>query len=373
MPTPGYSSRMNADIGGRVAGSISASSVFDTHKQLAAKVGMTPDAFSRAVNGSRAFSAIELAEIADALAVDIHWLITGVEDPNKLLVAARHDYDFASGARTVSSWEQDEEVLKEIALAYRQAFTETDPPPSALPSSAEEVRTGLGSGFVRRFSDRLEHEYAVDVVRMPNLKTSYYLSIRGRQIIVLAATANWFRENWSIAHEVGHIAEGHLATSCEPNRGNEADANAFAAELLLPAAVMRSVDWSNMDEPALASWIWEAGVSTEALARRFSGLSMQVPPKINTCLGQSTQRLLRRHWRPTSADVDPITLRMDESASRRFPITLQDAHISAIADGRLGKGTLAWMLGINPIDLEVDMPSVDNSVESEDLAELLGL
>jgi hypothetical protein len=77
---------------------------------------------SRALRGQRAFSSIELARVSDLLDADIHWLITGEPDPHRLVIAARHDYDFESGRRDVPGQAVDEELLDGVGLAYRQAY-----------------------------------------------------------------------------------------------------------------------------------------------------------------------------------------------------------------------------------------------------------
>src|SRR5664279_6646069 len=64
-----------------------------TQRDIAALIGMTPDAFSRSVNGTRSFSSVELAKIAELLRVDVYWLITGNDDPNRLMLFARHTFD----------------------------------------------------------------------------------------------------------------------------------------------------------------------------------------------------------------------------------------------------------------------------------------
>src|SRR5690625_5325717 len=54
-------------------------SVAIQQKQLAERVGMTPDALSRALSGQRGFAAVELAAIAAELDADVHELITGTD------------------------------------------------------------------------------------------------------------------------------------------------------------------------------------------------------------------------------------------------------------------------------------------------------
>lgn len=360
-------------IGDRVQEQISRVCPNVPHRDIARDIQMTPDAFSRALNDKRAFSAIELARLADRLGADIHWLITGEPDPHRLVVAARHNFDHETGRREVPGREADDQVLENIALAYRQAYTEPLPA-VALPRSADRIRSVLGQDFVRPFATFLENKLGIDVVRVTELSTAYSLTIGGRRVIVIPATGNWFWENWSIAHEMGHLLQGHHdqgVTATEWDALEEV-ANRFAADLLLPAQTLVQINWAGVGVGELADLIWRWGVSTDALARRLSTLTGQVPDVVREWAGQPTQRLLRRHWAASDKGRDEITLRMDAAASRRFPLALQDEHLKKIESGLLGKESLAWMLDIDPDALEVDVPSV-SEVDVDDLAKALAV
>lgn len=359
-------------IGDRVLGHITQALPATRHRDIAEDIGMTPDAFSRALNGKRAFSSIELARLADRLGADIHWLITGRPDPHRLVVAARHTFDHETGQRGVPGREADDEVLSGIDLAYRQAYPHPQEVP-ALPDSAAQVRATLGEGFVRPFANRLEVLFGVDVVRVADLSTAYSFTVGGRPVIAVPATGNWFHENWSMAHELGHLAkrDHDQVLSKADWDSREMAANAFAAEVLLPRELLDPIDWDDTDASGLADLVWDWGVSTDALSRRLKALRGSLPTVVQTWAKQTTQRLLRRRWRSDSGR-DEITLRMDAAAQRRFPVSLQEAHLKGIASGALGKGTLAWMLGIAPDALEVDSPSVPE-VDVDDLAKALGL
>lgn len=354
-------------IGERVLERIGKLSPKVRHADVAAATGMTPDALSRSLSGERRFSVIELAEVADFLGADIHWLITGQEDPRRLLVAARHDFDHETGHRDVPGRESDERVLQDIALAYRQA----NPPPMGhqLPGSVGEVIEALGEGFVRPFADRLEERLAVDVVRVGDLSTAYSFTVAGRLVIAVGATGNWFWENWCMAHELGHLALGHVTRPITDN--DEAAANQFAAQLLLPADALAAVKWDRVSDRDLAQAVWDRGVSVDALARRHNTLSGQVPEVVARWADYPTQRLLRRHL-PVPSGVDLITERMTAASERRFPLHLREAHLDGIASGALGKGTLAWMLGVDADALEVDAPEVPE-VGATELTVALGL
>lgn len=342
------------------------------HRDIAGDIGMTPDAFSRALNDKRQFSSIELARLAELLGADLHWLITGRPDPNRLNVAARHDFDHATGRRDVPGREGDEQTLNDIGLAYRQAYPDPQPLP-ALPGSAAAVYTELGPNFVRPFAERLEQALGIDVVRVAELSTAYSFTAGGRRVVVVPATGNWFRENWDMGHELGHLVLGHHDDGLDAHASgqHEAAANAFAADLLLPTEVVTRVDWDGIDDSQLAELVWTWGVSVDALSRRLSHEIGHVPGNVAVWAGHPTQRLLRRCLVHDS-DIDEITLRMDSAAQRRFPLALQEAHLKAVASGTLGKGTLAWMLGIDADALEVNVPDLPE-VEVDDLAKALGL
>lgn len=47
------------------------------------------------------------------------------------------------------------------------------------------------------------------------------------------------RQRFTIAHEIGHLLLGHTCTSRDDGTYNEKEANAFAAELLVPAFLLK--------------------------------------------------------------------------------------------------------------------------------------
>jgi Zn-dependent peptidase ImmA (M78 family) len=333
-------------------------------RDVAGQIGMTPDAFSRALHGKRQFASIELARLAELIGADIHWLITGQPDPNRLHVAARHDYDPATGSRAVPGRAADRQTLADIALAYRQAYPEPgvitkQATTASWPTSAAAVREALEPGFVRHFADRLEQRLGVGVVRIAELSTAYSFTLGGHPVIALPATASWFRENWDLAHELGHLVMGHHdeGISDAAAHTHEAAANAFAADLLLPADLLRSFDWESVSDEGLAALVWDWGVSTDAMCRRLSTLFSQVPARIARWAAGPTQRLLRRHL-SIDSEHDEITVRIDEACQRRFPRSLQEAHLERVASGAIGRSTLAWMLGIDAAALDVDSPEI---------------
>lgn len=360
---------MSKGIGARVARALPPGR---TQKDVAASVGMTPDAFSRALRGERGFSAVELVNLAEELHQDVHYLVTGEPDPNRLVLAARHGYDQDTRERSVNGYAEDRQVLADIALAYRQAGQESIPP-SRVPADLADARRLLGTDFVRDFSTRLEEHCGIDVVRVSALSTSYSLRVGERAVVAIPGQGNWFRENWDMAHELGHLVLRHESVIQHDGEveGPEREANAFAAELLLPKAEMEAVDWSGTPAEVLAVMVWQWGVSTLALRTRIMSLGLPASQQVHDLLQLSTQALLRRHWTSESR-ADEITLRMQAAAQRRFPLWLQEAHLNRIAEGAVPKATLTWMLGVTEEELEVETPEEPAPVSGAELDTLLG-
>lgn len=338
--------------------------------ETAAAVGMTTDALSRALNGQRGFGAVELAEIAQLVREDVHWLITGERDPYRVVASARHTVDADNGERAVSGAVPDNDELANIALAYEQSGTA---PPTVLPSDADDAHAALGTNFVADFSNRLA-AIGIDVIRIEQLSTAYSFTLSERAVIAINSSGNWFHQNWSLAHELGHLIARDVNVMPDHPQVDtlEKQANKFAANLLLPEDNVTSLNWAEADESLVATFLWDYGISTHALRNRLVSLDISPSPAVQKCLDQKTQAVLRRHH-PTlnSLSPDAITERMQSAAQRRFPEWLITAHTDGINSGRLHKATLAWMLDIDEAELEFDQPAPPALLTSDALSDLL--
>lgn len=335
-------------IATRVKAALSASP--ETQKSLAAKVGMQPDQMSRALSGKRGFAAGELADIADTLGQDLHYLITGEPDPHAIVLAARHTYNPDTAERTVPSEEADRAELEKIRLALIQA--ELAPAPE-LPTSVDALADKLGADFASNFIDRVEALGAM-VIRTNDLGTDWSISLPGTPVIAVKATPNWFRQNWSIAHELGHLVLRHDGRT---TNDEERAANAFAAELLLPRSLLDTVTWDSATAADVADFLWRYGVSTHALRNRLVNEGITTSTEATEALAMTTQALLRAHGSLNSDGSDPVSARMTACSQRHFPTKLIDAHQRRIAAGTLAPGTLAWMLGVDAEELAPEPPA----------------
>lgn len=365
---------MTSAIGERVKGLIHSAQPQLTQAAVAAQIEMTPDAFSRALNGARGFAASELARLSEYFGVSMYWLATGREDPGRALLAARHEYDHEAGLHKSADLEKSSEAREAIELVYQQGFPDAKPISPLPVRTPEDVRTALGEGFVFDFADRVEQKLGIDVVRFEGLRTALSLVIAGRRCIALQPSPNWFYQNWSLAHELGHLVFGDQTSLERVTTNGERSANQFAADLLLPEATMRSIDWTRVQAHELAELLWQWGVSTKSVGFRLSTLRLESSALVSELLTQTTQAVIRRHYSPGSRSVfsDEMGDRMQAASTRRFPGELLEAHSRGVEAGRLHVGSLAWMLGVAEDEIEPLREEVTVAIESDELARLLG-
>lgn len=372
---------MEAEIGARVRARMQeVLPAGTTQIAIAERIKLTPDAFSRSLNGKRAFTAIELVELAELLKTSAHWFITGEPDPFAIKVAGRQNFDHAVLTHEPIDWQTDGDILNLIGRAYIQVYADLpqEVRPAVVRLDANAVRTALvgsefGEGWVRRFADAVEAVYRIDVVRVAEAPRDCVIEVLGRSVIVLKETGNWFYENWSIAHELAHVLSGDLSEitgdACS-NATAEKRANAFAAELLLPEKAVRSFDWRKVEVGSVARLLWDRGVSTRALINRLATLRIDIPVALRSQLEQSTQRFIRSVLPELSGEIADRTL---GAASRRFPEALIAAHQGAVIEGWLPAAMLEWMLGVEEGQLATELSPTHPEPDIEWLGRELGL
>jgi len=334
-----------------------------SQRQLAERAGMTPDALSRALSGQRGLSPIEVAKIAQTLRADTHWLITGAPDPFAITIAARHAWDVGRRERHNPGKQDDQPLLDRVIGLYRAAYPQGPTSSAELPDLPANLRALLGPGFVRNFADNVEQRLNIDVIRIPGLGTDYSLRVGRRGVIVLATQASWFRSNWSLAHELGHLALGHHSADESPRRiqRDERAADAFAAELLIAQSDLDEVGTAKT-EGALARTIWDLGISTEALRNRLTSAGVQPNSTVTDALRTSTPRLLRANVQAfgDSAElIDQVTAREQAASARRFPVSLLSALQTQTELGAASPLHLSWALDVPVDDIEFPEPDDD--------------
>lgn len=312
----------------------------------------------------------------------MHWLATGEPDPVGTRVAARHSFNVNALRHEAIDWSRERTAIETVSAAFTQVFRARDLPTlPRIPESATEARELLVAydpQFVRSFAEAVEAVFGVEVVRIPEASRPYSIEVVGRRVIVVPPHVNWFYQNFSIAHELGHFASGHLEPIEEApvvTGPAEVSANAYAAELLLPEQMLRAIDWLTLSSADFASDLWNWGVSTDAVKRRLAALRIVPGGEVRELMDLSTQKVLRRHWTggDSSMWVDSITDRMERANTRRFPAELIRAHMEAVAEGHLRPTYLAWMLDTDATALEAELGPVSDSTDLDWLMDEVGL
>lgn len=377
---PIYDGHMEEQIGARVRARLKSLHPGTSQADFAAQVGIPADAFSRSLNGKRAFTATELVDIAALLGTSAHWFVTGEEDPFTVRYAGRHTFNQQTKLHEPIDWPDADSILADVALAYVQAYGSG--PPTAqrpLPRTPKEVRARLerrgDPEFVRGLADHIEDEFGIDVVRILGVEGGFALEVLGHRVIVLGETGSWFYENWSLAHELAHIVNDELSergdSACD-DPAAERRANTFAAELLLPRAVVDRVAWATASERDVGQFLWETGVSTTALKNRFEVLRIVPSATVATSLEQRTQAVIGRVPGGQVAQQDGIARRMQDASARRFPAHLIATHRAGVADGTLLPDTLGWMLGVDPESISLELAPAFVPVDLDWLGDQFG-
>ena len=214
----------------------------------------------------------------------------------------------------------------------------------SVQQAAARTRYALGEDFVSCFYDRVESALGVEVIVVPLSKDGYSLTLGGHKIIVLAATGRWFRSNFTLAHELGHL----LVEGIPPQDGKAAEnmANAFAADLLMPVEIIRTVDWAQAKAATVARVSWELGVSARALEVRLRHLGVTPSEEACSALAGPTDALMRTSLASSVAAPADVSARVQYSARRRFPERVVTGLRRAVADGDAPRASLSWVLGL---------------------------
>ncbi|WP_115789974.1 helix-turn-helix domain-containing protein [Arthrobacter silvisoli] len=338
---------------------------------VAKSAGMTPDALSRALRDERQFKLVELASIADFVHASVHWLITGDRDPYELKLSARHDYDRNAQADVPHDWNHAARIAGDVALAYAQVGLGPRETQTSLPSYSSakmaarhiaallsDVRGDQRRPYIEDFPGAVEAALGIDVFIVdgePMFK-AYSAASDGLTFIVAHTGGSWFRINWNLAHELGHIVRGDLAYSDEERyiRADEAWANAFAAELLAPEETIRGFDWGGASETDLAHMVLGMGVSTETVRNRLTSLKIQPRSGALVAAVEKTTHELARQV----LDSDRLLQQTNRYQKPRFPRRIVEAHTRAVQDGKTDGQVLAWMLGAAVEDVNPGWNSV---------------
>lgn len=326
-----------------------------TQADFAAKVRLTADKLSKSLSGSRRFTTLELALIAETADTTVDWLLTGRE-PERPAMAARATADHAMATiETVA----ERFHLADQQLQLLRGPRELTPVPMSLDAS------GLAQWATDRLADRslrvqdlstpdlinaLETVFDVDTVveRFPGGLDGFAWQTSTLRLIGVGTTLYWARQRFTIAHELGHILQRHardlLAENIDEHakHPHETAADKFAAEFLMPEAYLReAAPTGHLAREDAIRLVNSLQVSPTALSWRAFNLRL---------IGSSEQQELAA----LTAEVCTILGGIPEmahqagtdAAARRFPRRIVVGHLSAYQDGETSARALASLLDV---------------------------
>jgi Zn-dependent peptidase ImmA (M78 family)/transcriptional regulator with XRE-family HTH domain len=270
----------------RVLGLIEASGL--SQREFALRVGLDESKMSKSLSGTRRFSSVDLARIAELSRVTVDWLITGEE--SALAVAARTTGGKAGTA--LEAAKRYSTLRTDItSLGYPQPWQ----PVAMRPDKNGYIEQGrsLARGALAQVSDAgrsvsvgnlaalVEEVFGVDVA-VVNLGTGFdglAASSDEVKLIVLATSQVPGRQRFTLAHELGHLLAGddqdihldrNIYDKAQAKDPSEMRANAFASAFLMPEHILRTaVGSTGLSEDAFAALSCDLMVTPPALAYRL--------------------------------------------------------------------------------------------------------
>lgn len=273
-------------IAGRVQDLLARSG--ETQRSFARAIGLDETKLSKSLSGTRSFTSLELALIAEHASVTVDWLVTGAEPA--LAMAARSTG--GSAQRAVEEAARLSEHRRGLSwLGYPAPWRPVERP---APSGRWVEDAGaLADAALHRVHDAgrdeseedlpqlIEDVFGADVtvVELDEDFDGLAVSTPGTEMILLGAT-NWSaRQRFTLAHELGHLLAGddqdvHVEQNLsDPRRRKdlaEKRADAFAASFLVPESALRaSAGEGPVDETTFARLACERAVSPSTLAWRL--------------------------------------------------------------------------------------------------------
>jgi Zn-dependent peptidase ImmA (M78 family)/transcriptional regulator with XRE-family HTH domain len=287
---------MTSTISGRVQEVLTELNL--NQRQLAAQIELDEDKLSKAMNGVRQFSSLELARIAEVSGKTVEWLISGVV-PRDVVFAARashpHHDDFVMSGKAVAKAYIDAHDALQILNRARSI-----PTTPSLQESGSFVADGraMAEWATSRITTKeliddtpsfllaLEDKFGVNIAstdQLPQHCDGLSFEDNNFRLILVATTPNWTRRRFTIAHELGHVLWGDARAtwlSEEVSTTNSEDyrekrANSFAANFLMPETAIRSfMDGRVLDEATFHSLAMTFRVSPSALVARLYKLGL---------------------------------------------------------------------------------------------------
>ncbi|GAA2353940.1 hypothetical protein Cme02nite_46600 [Catellatospora methionotrophica] len=340
--------------------------VGENQSSFASMVGMTEDKLSKSLKGTRRFTSLELALVAEVGRVSVDWLLSG-KAPARPMVAAR----------TIDKASLDIASITELVDRHMAAFDVLDllgegSVVSELPPVSEELQLWeqgealathalermYGSGLTVHklefavLANSVEQLFGIDVVvgSLPDGLDGLAWQKDGRRLIFLPSTRQWTRQRFTFAHELCHVLAGDaqqilVDQNLSPGKDahpSERRANSFAAAFLMPAKELRGLVSGRIDRDAFAELVVSFKVSPSAMAARLRSLGLLQKESF-----EALRRLTSLDCHELAGNLEDYVAQVNGSIAARLPSRLVQSLFEAYRDGRTTLRPLANLLSVD--------------------------
>lgn len=334
--------------------------------EFARAIGLDAPKLSKSLGGTRRFSSLDLAKIADACDVSVDWLLTG--EQKAFALAARST---RGSAREAVEAAEDLADLRESAtrLGYPQPWGPGELPTTqgrgdvdqgkALAAAAlQRVRAVRGDDATSDLPVVIEEVFGADVAVRRLGEGFDGLAVASDQVklVLVSVTMVPARQRFTLAHELGHLLAGDdqevhvdpdVYDKSKRREPSEVRANAFAASFLMPRERLeRWVAQHGLDTGSFARLVHALGVSPSALAWRMKELRLIDAGVQQKFEGLTTARAaVLGDWEAGFARA------MAAASTPRVPGLLSRDLYAAYASGATTLRPYARLMGVETDDL----------------------
>lgn len=293
-----------------------------TQTQLAAMIDVSQPALNRYEHGLREPEADILARLAGVLGVTEEFLAHASRTRGAMAVDAHMRRRATEKATT---WRRLEaklnvhrmhasKLFEQVSLQADQVIPTFDPEGTSANDAARLLRMQwrMPVGPVRDLTGWLESAGCIVLFEDFGTPRVDGLSqwIDDHPVMLINSQAPTDRQRWTLAHEAGHLCLHATYIGEDP----ETEANAFAAEFLMPAEVIRS-QLRNLTMGRLPDLKRQWGVSMQALIERAHQLGVLVAGQ-RTALYKQFSRMGWRTREPVSDELAPESPRLAEAITQ---------------------------------------------------------
>ncbi|MFG2463424.1 helix-turn-helix domain-containing protein [Streptomyces sp. NPDC048523] len=334
--------------------------------QFAQRIGMSADKLSKSLNGTRRFTSLELALIAEQGHTTVDWLLHGTEPRRATALAARTR---ARGAAAPDDSKaavlRHAEIIDALAsVGHRLNLPELPPLPDESDSIAQGSRLAEDASAViglsprgvtaRGLAEQWEKVFGLIAATtdLPDGLDGLSWDTGDFRLVLVGRTDVWTRQRFTLAHELGHILAGdaidrplteHIAPNIDEGQA-EVRANAFAAELLMPhkEVAQSAADAGSLNEEALLSLSWEYQVSPSAMATRLHTLGI-ISGKQRRSWSAATTRMAALH----AGDPGRHMRYAQQAGDGWYSASLAKLAVSAYVRGDISIRLVATVTGLD--------------------------